>query len=193
MKPLAIAAGLSLLLASCTSAPPKQITLEERLQNPLFAEQYGDLLVESLVELEIQNDPLLEDTGKKDRADDARREALDIAKEATKKQRDGTIGNFVPVAEFAKGEVLYLENTLYFGPTFEVVPGPDLWIYLTTLVDPRETAFPDETSIEVAGLESPYGDQWYPVKNIEDPLLYRTVVLFDRDLERIHGFAQLSK
>ncbi len=181
-----------LVLAGCASKPP-QLTLEEALLNPLFAEQYYDMLVDLIVELEIKKDPLLEDKRKKATADEARRDALAKAKEATKVQREGTMGGFVPAKEFAKGEVLYRENRLFLGSTFETSPGPSLHLFLSTVVDPRDTAFPDDTSIDLGRLESAFGAQQYSVPPMDNPLLYRTVVLFDTKFERIYGFAQLSK
>lgn len=181
-----------LALAGCASRPP-QLTLEEELLNPLLAEQYYDTLVDLIVELEIKKDPLLENKRTKAIADETRRDALAKAKEATKAQREGTMGTFVPAKEFAQGEVLYRETRLFLGPTFETSPGPSLHIFLSTVVDPRDTMFPDDTSIDLGRLESTYSAQQYSVPSVDTPLLYRTVVLFDTKFKRIYGFAQLSK
>lgn len=185
---------LPLLLVSCKAVPGGSgITLEERLQNPLFAEIYYDILLDRMVELDIQDDPILKDADKAKIVEDTRRDALAKAKAANTKQREGMMGNFISVAEETKGEALFVDATLYVGPTFESNPGPSVHVLLTTVVDPREGTFPDETSIDLGPLESPFGSQAMAVPPMEDASKYRTVVLWDTKLERIHGFAQMSR
>lgn len=191
MKKLITLALSTLLLGACNAAG-KNLSLETQLTNPLYTERYAETLVDRMVELEIREDPLLEDERKKKIADDARVKWLKIARDARKKQREGTQGNFITANEYAHGEVLYVDNTLYLGTTFESDPGPSLHLFLTTIVDPRDIEFPDETSLDLGRLESAYGAQQYPVPQVEDPLLYRTAVLWDTKLERLYGFAQLS-
>ena len=183
---------LPILLAGCTSSNSSGPNLEAHLLNPLYAERYYDNLVDRIVELEIQKDPILENERKKKIADETRRKALAGAQEAQKKQREGPRGFFIGVQEYAQGETLYLGDTLYLSTTFETDPGPSLHLYLSTIVDPRDTEFPDETTFDLGRLESPYGVQQYAVPEVEDPLLYRTAVLWDTKLERLYGFAQLS-
>ncbi|MEK7591434.1 MAG: DM13 domain-containing protein [Patescibacteria group bacterium] len=183
-----------LLLVACKGTPPGSgISLEQRLENPLFAEVYYDVLLDRMVELDIQDDPILKDEDKAEIVEDTRRNALAKAKVANTKQREGMMGNFVPITEETKGEALFVDSTLYFGPTFEANPGPSVHVLLTTVVDPREGTFPDETVIDIGPLESPFGAQAIMVPAMEDASKYRTVVLWDTELERIHGFAQLSK
>lgn len=183
------------------------VKLEQLLENPLYAEQYYDELLDRMVELEIQKDPLLEDGSKQSLVDDTQRDALTKAKEATAKQREGLMGSFVAAKEAPMGEVLYVGDVLYLGQTFTTPPGPGLAIYLSTLVDPRDAEkFPavrgpegpsgpewEDQSVELGRLESPYGAQRYSVPSVENPLMYRTVVLFDQKLERIYGFAQINR
>lgn len=184
----------AILLAGCSQDPlPRSDTsLEEQLRNPLYAEQYYDELVERLVTLEIQKNPLLEDEEKKERVEKARSKALANANEANNLQDKGTKGNFLSMEEFAKGEVLYLENWLYFSPEFETVPGISLSVFMTIVVDPRDVNFPDVSAIDLGPLSDPYGAQALPVPPVDIPLAYRTVVLWDTVLERLYGFAQLS-
>lgn len=182
------------LLTACNGSPAayRSDALDQHLQNPLFAEQYFETLVQRMVELVITQDPILQDQQKKTIADDVRREGLEKAKEATQKQLSGTYGEFISASEWAIGEVLYVKDTVYFGPEFRVDPGPSLHVFFTTTVDPRLESFPDESALNLGQIQSIFGDQSYPVPRVENPLLYRTVVLFDTVLERIYAFAQLS-
>ena len=184
--------SVALLLIGCTAQVVENQPLDAQLQNPLFAEWYYEELVQRMVELEIKQDPLLQDATKKAVADSTRKEALQKSKEATKKQLQGTMGSLISILEETNGEVLFLNNHLYFGPDFAATPGISLHIFMTTAVDPRDVSFPDETAIDLGPLQSPYDPGMYAVPPVEDPLLYRTVVLFDTTLKRIHGFAQLS-
>lgn len=185
---------LAILLTSCvpqqTGGPTE--TLGRRLQNPLFAERYYEDLVQRMVELEIGEHAILSDPKKKQMADAARRKGLQQSREAEQKQLKGIYGSFVNAEENTTGNVLYVDDMLYMDPVFETFPGVDLRVYLSTIVDPRDVQFPDETALDLGRLESPYGAQQYRVPEVDNMLKYRTVVLFDDGLERIHGFAQIS-
>lgn len=182
------------VLSACNGSPAayRSDALDEHLQNPLFAEQYFEALVQRMVELVITQDPILQDEQKQTIASDVRREGLEKAKGATQTQLKGTYGEFVSASEWAIGEVLYVQDTVYFGPDFRVDPGPSLHVFFTTTVDPRLASFPDDSAIDLGQIQSTIADQSYPVPNVENPLLYRTVVLFDTLIGRIYAFAQLS-
>ncbi len=180
----------ALLLAGCGN---QTTALEELLRNPLFAERYAESIVDRLVELEIVKDPVLEDTAKKAYLDTERKKWLEVTRNARQIQRDGMEGNIISIGDFAKGDVLYVQGALYFGTLFEIDPLPSLHIYLTTIVDPREVTFPDDTAMDLGPLQSAYGTQTYTVPTVDNPLLYRTVVLWDTEFERLHSFGQLSK
>lgn len=183
----------TLFIIGCTAQVAENPTLNEYLKNPLFAKWYYEELVQRMVELEIQQDPLLKDAAKKAIADSSRKEALQKAKEAGKKQLQGTMGSFVSILEETRGKVLYVDNHLYFGPDFSATAGISIHVFLTTVVDPRDVnPFPDDTALDLGPLESPYNSATYTVPPVENPLLYRTVVLLDTSLNRIQGFAQLS-
>ena len=182
----------TLLLAGC-SAEPNEMSLEQRLENPLYAERYAEEIVDRMVEYKIQNDPLLEDKQKAALIEETRKKWLEVGRDARTKQREGFTGFLISINEPAKGELPYRENILYTDTTFDVAPGPDLHFYMTTVVDPRDTEFPDETAIDLGQFRSSYGAQKYSVPPVEDPQLYRTVVLWDNALERLYGFAQISK
>lgn len=182
--------AFAVILAGCQKAP---VSADPKLlENPLYAEYYYDDLVERLVNLDIQNDPLLEDKSKRGFVDTARRNALQKAKEATRKQDEGLMGSFVPVTEFTGGEVLLLEQTLYFGPTFETAASPDLHVYLSETVDPRDTAFPDPSAIDIGIVKNPYGPQAFDGIQVASGSVIRSIVLWDNSLERLNGFAQVS-
>jgi len=192
MKPFIIYTFAAFLLVGCSSRGTHQFILEEQLKNPLFAEWYYEELTQRMVELEIKQDPLLKDERKKVASDATRREALQKAKEAGKKQLQGMLGSLISILEETTGEVLYVDDAVYFGPDFFATPGISMHVFLTTVVDPRDVTFPDETAMDLGPMQSPYDTGAYPVPPVENPLLFRTVVLLDTTLNRIHGFAQLS-
>ncbi len=182
----------TLLLAGCGSSRISA-QLQERLKNPLYAEQYYDLLLDRMVDLKIKEDPMLKNAKKAKVVEDTRLAALMQTREANTAQRQGTIGNLISSSEEVGGEVLLTDSSLYLGPTFETYPGPSLHVLITTVVDPREGTFPDPTSIDLGAIEDPFGAQTLAVPTLENLTAYRTVVIWDTKLERLYGFAQLSK
>lgn len=194
-NPKASIALFAVLLTACSAAGPRAgEDLQDKLSNPLYAERYYDELVDLMVNLEIQNDPLTDDESTKAIIDKNRVEGLKLAREANQKQNEGLSGMIVSDGEYAFGEALLLNDTLFLSPTFETVPGPDLHVYLTKIVDPRDGTFPDETAVELGTLKDAYGEQRYsaPVnpEGIEEG--YRTFVLWDVQMKRVFGFAQLQ-
>jgi hypothetical protein len=187
-----LAAASVLTLTAC-SAQERSQNLESLLQNPLFAERYAEEIVQSMVEMKIAQDPLLEEAGKEAIVDSTRQDWNQRAADAKQLQREGRLGLFIPIKEHVTGEVLVKDSILYFGPTFEVMPGPALHLYYTTAVDPRDVEFPDETAIDLGLLQSPYGAQQFTLPVLENPIHYRTIVLWDAALERLYGFAQISE
>jgi len=154
--------------------------MKQRLQNPLFTERYAEAMVDRVTELEIQKDPLLEDEQMQQLVNTTREKWLNVGREARRLQQDGRQGRFHPVKEYTTGEALYLADTLYLDTVFETEPGPQLHFYLSTVVDPRDVKFPDETAIDLGPLSSPYGAQRYTVPPVEDASLIRVAVLFDK-------------
>lgn len=180
-----------LLLTGCNAAifSPDE---EALMRNPLYAEHYAEQLVDAMVNLEVYEDPVLEDEAKKKIVSDTKEKGLAVARQARTDQRDGIIGQFIPMKEYAEGEVLYKENFLHVAPSFVTTPGPDLHVWMTTVVDPRDVEFPDPTAIDIGSLKTAYGAQSYAVPKVEDPKAYRTVVLWDNALGRLWSFAQIS-
>ncbi len=184
-----IAAALLLAACSKTYFTPDSNAL---LSNPLYAEQYAEQMVDTMVDLEIYEDPILEDASIKKIVDETKGHWLAVAREARAAQRKGAKGGFIPMRAYAEGEVLFTEDALHVSPQFSATPGPSLHIFITTIVDPRDTEFPDETAIDLGEIASMQGAQSFPVPAMENWKIYRTVVLWDRDLKRLYAFAQIS-
>lgn len=188
----------SIALSACGNAvglPERDTTLQDLLRNPLYAEYYYDDLTEQMVNLALQDDPVLEGPGIRDAVDRARTRGLQRATLAEKAQDKGKRGSFISDRGIASGEALLLDGVLYFGPTFDAPPGPSLSVYLTTVIDPRDAAFPDPTAVRVGGIKNQYGAQSYavPERNASTGTgALRTAVLWDDELDMLYGFAQLT-
>jgi hypothetical protein len=194
MKPLALVPLSVLFLTACNGGVALSPTMEEQLKNPLYAEQYWSHMTDRMVTI-IINEEFKDDAGKLAEVDKVRQESLEKAQAMTKRRGEGIYGSFVPVKETTQGIALAVDNMLYLNPDFFVYPGPALHVYLSTVLDPREGTFPDDTAIDLGIIQSPYGAQMYQTPSVK--LLgegaIRTVVLYDKLLGRIYGFAQLAK
>lgn len=182
----------ALLLLTACGQPDYHPDFEAKLQNPLFAEQYAEAMVDAMVNLEIYQDPILEDEGKKKVADKAKEFWLEKAKKARAEQREGSKGGLLPMKAYVEGEVLYRNNTLYFPAYFLSTPHPSVHVFLSKVIDPRDAEFPDPTALDLGLIQSAFGPQAYAVPEVENPREYRTVVLWDTKLERLLGFAQID-
>lgn len=183
----------SILLTSCRTQTAKGPSADRAtlLANPLYAEQYYDDLVGQMVELFIRKDPITEGE-KRELLEETRTEALTKAKEAARTQQEGKIGTFVSAKAHTQGEVLLLGGQLYTGPEFIAFPGKSLHVYLSTLQDPRDEAFPEAEAIDLGELPTPYGAQAISVPVLEHESTYLSVALWDSELELLYGFAQLQ-
>ncbi len=179
---------VSLVLISCSSAAPSA-----QLDNPLYAESYYKELVENMMNLEIQSDPIIKDASKKSIIDSVRVSALAKAQAATVRRMQGTFGNLMPVTIDAQGQVLALDGIVYFGPDTSVRPGPEVHVYLSSDIDPRSGtgagAFPQTTDADVGLFQNFYGASSYSIPDAMKDV--RTVVLWDKKLKRLYAFAQL--
>ncbi|MDP7068891.1 MAG: DM13 domain-containing protein [Candidatus Peribacteraceae bacterium] len=182
----------ALLLAACTQVISSDPDIGYLIQNPLFAERYAEEMVDGMVNLEIYEDPILEDGSKQKVVDATKEEWLRIAKDARKAQRRGFKGGWTPVKVLTEGEVLYLDNVIYFDSQFDALPGPSVHVFLSKMVDPREEGFPDEYAMDLGEMKTAYGAQRYSVPEVENPIEYNTVVLWDKKLEMLYTFSQLS-
>ena len=169
--------------------------LKDQLRNPLYAEFYYDDLTEQMIGIALSDDPMMQDPAKRAIIDRTRTRSLEHASVALKAQDKGMRGQFRSDGDLVFGDALLLDGILYFGPTFDAAPGPSQSLYLTTLVDPRDAAFPDATAVRVGGPKNQYGAQAFDVSALAPASgtgTLRTVVLWDDELERLYGFAQLQ-
>jgi hypothetical protein len=194
MKRLLLPLSLILLLAGCARQDIGQANVrwENLMQNPLYADQYWLDMVNSMVEMQLQEPDLAKNKTLLATVDEVRRNALLREQAESRKRREGKEGSFIQVKGFAEGRVLLRGTTLSFSPDFSTVPGPNLRIYLSPSLDPRDAAFPDKGSVNVGRLESPYGAQEYLLSEKTDTQPLRTAVLYDPKLDRMYGFAQLQ-
>ncbi|MBI3619449.1 hypothetical protein HY213_05460 [Candidatus Peregrinibacteria bacterium] len=190
-----------ILIEGCQPAPTPHVTLEQHLHNPIFAERYWGELVDRMASLQMNDQKLLQDKTRAAIVDKIRQDALSREQDYTHKRHEAVIGNFVSVGEDTKGPAMFEGNTLSLGPGFETYPGPSLHVYLTMAMDPRDVTFPDATSVDLGRLESPYDSQQYDVPPLPKPTgtgsvippHYRTVVLWDTQLQLLYGFVQLNE
>lgn len=180
-----------MMLSACGA--PISRDLQTRLENPLFAERYSEELLDSLSDVYIREEPVLKNETKKANIEQALTYWRAVAVEARIKERKGLIGSLTSVLEDTSGHVLLDEKTLWFGTNFLGTPGVNLRVMLSTVVDPREGEFPDESALDLGQLQSPYGDQSFSLpEGTVSWDSYRTVVLWDSSAGRLHGFAQLN-
>ena len=188
-SPLLIIAALTLSACNNTQFTPDQ---EALLRNPLYTEGYSESMVDTMVNLEIYNDPILEDETVKEYVDSTKETWLKVAKASRAKQREGAKGTFIPMKEYTEGEVLYVDNLVHLSPFFTSTPGPSLHIFLTKAVDPRDVLFPDESALDLGALTVVQGAQSFAVPDVENPAEYLSVVLWDTKLDRLYSFAQIT-
>ena len=181
-----------MLLTGCTKEAHVSPDSKALLSNPLFAERYAEDMVDRMAAIEIYKEDIIEDEDKKKIIDSTKDEWLDVARKARSNQRDGMLGSLLSIKEEVVGEVLLTKEALHFGPYFKTVAGPSLHVFVTTVVDPRDIEFPDETSIDLGLLKNPIGAQSYKVTGITKLTDYRTVVVWDTSLDRLYGFSQLN-
>lgn len=161
-------------------------------RNPLTASRYGDELADRLADLIIQNDPVTQQPGMQDYIKGQISNAKNLAADARSTQARGMMGGLIPAKQNVTGYGLYVDDVLYLSSDFDSDPGPDLHVYLTTVVDPRDVQFPDKTALDLGTVQSPYGALSYDVPHQDKPELLRTIVFYDRKLQRLYSFAQLS-
>lgn len=183
----------ALLLAGCGSGPSVST---DSLLNPLYARYYYQDLADTMANYSIQKDPMLQDADKKKTVESARERAIQHVKDANAKINAGRRGAFMSDADYATGLALHLDGTLYFSQDFNTLPGPEIRVYVSDLLDPRGASgallFPDPSATDLGLLRSPYGAQSYALPE-KAGTAFRSVILWDRRLERMMGFAQIGK
>lgn len=180
---------ITILLSACARISVSS----EDAKNPLVLSRYGEELADTMADLVIQADPLLKDEPMKARVNDAIAKGKEIASEARLLEKEGFMGTLIPVKGDSVGTVLYLHDTVFASTDFYETPGVNVRVYLTTVVDPREGTFPDDTAVDLGPLPTTFGAFSLDVPKLQEPELLRTVVIWDAALKRMHGFAQLSR
>ncbi len=181
----------ALLLTACgTTTGALQ---KDNLKNPLYAAQYYADLTERMVNLELQKDPVTKDARKKAIIDQTRKNGVANEQRAASVKAQGQEGTFVSDSGLVRGEVLLLKHTLFFGVDFAAVPGPELHVFVSTVLDPRDVRFPDSTAVDLGPLPDVFGAQSMSIAETADLSKMRSAVLHDVKLGQMYGFAQLSK
>ncbi len=185
----------SVALAGCSS--PVSQDQADLLKNPLYARYYYQDQADMMANYNIQNDPILKDSEKKGVIESVRTRALEHLKNANAKINASRRGGFMSDKDYAAGNVLLADGTLYFGQDFNTLPGPEVYVYASMLLDPRDGSgsvlFPDESAVNLGLLKSPYGAQTYDIPAEQKDKAFRLVGLWDKRLGRLLGFAQLSQ
>ncbi len=192
-SPLVLSAAFLATLSLSACGSQAGTTIAEENQNPLVASRYGDELADSMANLVIQNDEIIKDPIARSAIDAQITFGKQLGTDARQVQAQGMKGTLIPIKMEMAGDALYVSDMLFLASDFSTKPGPELHVLLSTAVDPRDIAFPDPSVIDLGVIQSIYGAQQYRVPHQKNPMLYRTLVLFDRKLSRIYGFAQLSK
>ncbi len=181
-----------LLLGACTAAPG-QTSIDQQNNNPLVASRYGDELADRMANLIIIKDPIVDQPGMRQVIDDAIAEGKKMGAQARQMQQQGLMGQFFSVHQAVGGFALLLNDVLYFSSDFATDPGLDLHVYVTSDIDPREIPdFPNINTTDIGAVQNPYGAQVYEI-DAENSSDIRTVVLWDKTLKRLYGFAQLAR
>lgn len=191
MRPTLFAIPVLLLILTACSGSTTSISQQNK--NPLVASRFGDELADTMANLIITHDPIIDDPAMRTVIEREIERGKDIAADAREIQNDGWMGAIITVKTETFGYALYVDTTLYLSSDFATKPGPAPHVYLTTVVDPRDVAFPDDTAIDLGPLQTVYGAQQYKVPKQKEPSKLRTFVLYDETLHSISGFAQLSR
>jgi hypothetical protein len=190
IKTLSTVIAAAAFLSACGAAGT---SIDRENTNPLVASRYGDDLAETMANLVIQSDPIIKQPGMQQIIDKEIARGKSIAMKGRLEAKEGAQGAIIPEKESVLGYALLMPDALWLSSDFETSPGPDLHVYLTTIVDPRGATFPDGTAMDLGTIQSAYGAQRYSLTSRVDPTIMRTLVVFDKTLKRIYGFAQLSK
>ena len=194
MKHTPLLLGCSVLfLAACSQSTAGT---GNQMDNPLYAKYYYQDLTDHMVDYTVQKDPIMSNPAKKNIVDATRSDAVAKVTDLSKKIDKGTSGQFQSDGDYAKGTALLLNNVLYIGPDFNVVPGPSLHMFISTSLDPRigtgALATLEPNAVDLGPLKDPYAAQTYMPPSPKENDKYRSVAIWDTQLQRIFGFAQLQ-
>lgn len=182
------------LLLALTACSAGETSISEQNANPLTASRYGDELADTMADFIIGNDPaVVNNPDIRAIVESEIERGKDIAAAAREIHSESSLGAIIGIKSAMTGFALYHKNTFYLSSDFSTSPGASLHVYLTTVVDPRDTDFPDSTAIDLGALQAVYGPQQYSVPSQKEEDKLRTFVLFDTKLKMVYGFAQISK
>ena len=107
-------------------------------------------------------------------------------------------GNYAPNDTASGGvAVLKLENGSYqlrLATDFSTTPGPDLFVYLSTSVDPKDdVAVTTNDFVNAGRLASPSGSQILNLPESFDPIKFNSVVIWCKQFGVLFGAATLAK
>lgn len=167
-------------------------------ENPLAAEYIADNMLDYVTNLQIRADEAqtpITDPAVLRSIDDVIVASRALQKEANGKQDEGKIGSFYGIDNnFAVGEVLLVDESLFTNYEFEVSAAPEIELYLAKHVNPhtKEELFSEGTKL-LGSLQSFRGAQRYEVGALSatDWNEYRTVALFSQSMGKIIGLAQI--
>ncbi len=179
-----------LLLSACSG---NKTSIAEENQNPLTASRYGDELADRLANLIIINASGATTEPMKSVILKGIDDAKEIAENARIQQSKGMMGALLSMEEHVTGYALLLKGKLYLSSDFEIAPGPNLHVYLSQTIDPREGTFPDATAVDLGEIQAIEGAQEYTASLKGSDSLYRTIAFFDPTLKRLYAFGQLSQ
>ncbi len=190
--------GLVLLTACETQGRATRGFIDAFEDNPLMAETIADQLIEFVTNLQIianERKQPIKDAAILRAMDDTFIEARRIRDEAFRKQDQGKKGAFHGVQESSvEGEVILVEETLYFGYDFRTDVAINTRVLLSKHVAPStEAELQSEPTLDLGLLQNILGPQEYHVGPLSasDWNQYRTVALYSAPLKRVMGYAQI--
>ncbi len=184
---------LLISLIALSACSRNETSIDAQNKNPLTASRYGDELADRLANLIIINASGATTEPMKSMILKRIDEAKELAEDARMQQAKGMMGALLSMEEDVSGYALLLKGTLYLSSDFEIAPGPNLHVYLSQAIDPREGTFPDETAVDLGEIQSIDGAQTYATSLKGNDALYRTIAFFDPTLKRLYAFGQLSQ
>ena len=190
---------MGILLMSCTAQKSSEWPAHDVYeQNPLTAEVIADQMIDYATNLQInagEREEKIKDPVVLRAIDDAFVEARNMQKRSHEAQDEGKIGALYGVnGNFAKGEVLLLDDMLYFGYWVEVSAAPKMSLYLAEHVSPHKSKeLFSEAVRKIDVLHSPYGAQQYSVGTLKNDEWnkFRTVAIYSESLKQVIALAQI--
>lgn len=194
MKPFSLTLAIVSLtiLTGCTvQIPTDNVALQQRLENPLFAERYSEDLNDRLVYIQINDEAINTNDDLMKTIDATKDKWQKVSDDASQKRFEGKYApfNFLSNTDFVQGSALYYNGVLYLSSDLDIRATEDVSLYVSSKPDPRIGEFPSAEDTFVTVLESPFGAQRYETPI--DPDAIKSFVLYDPMLKRIMSFGQV--